>query len=295
VAELQDPGNTGGPYCAGQTAGTVGTCGTGTCTDSTDWAANQKRIFYNAMLEAVDTEIGNLLAQLSPDKRARTMVFVVGDNGTPDNAVEPLLHDPDHAKGALFELSVRVPLIAAGTLVPRGGHASDALVHSVDLWRTFAQISGASPALAAPLLPLDSLGFQNVLRTPSAPSARTEVFCQGFVMPGPYFPTEWGPYKTDCTDPLVPGVWACVPKNVGLHGRSLCDGQYKLILMQASAGSEVLPPGSQDVQPAYTEQLFDILADPEETTDLSPLIPGDPILAGIRDQLRSRLTQLSGF
>jgi len=295
VAALQDPGNTGGPYCEGQTAATVGTCGSSTCTDPAEWGADQRRIFYGAMLESVDTEIGNLLAQLSRDKLARTMVFVVGDNGTPQNVVEPLLHDPDHAKGELYELSVRVPMIAAGYLVPSGGHTSSALVHSVDLWRTFAQISGASPALAAPLQPLDSLGFQDVLRDPSAPSARTEVFCQGFVQPGPYFPTDWGPYKIGCADPHVPGVWSCVPKNVGLHGRSLSDGQYKLILMQTSAGSEVLPPGSQDVQPVYTEELYDILADPEETTDLSPQIPGNPSLAAIRDQLRSRITQLSGY
>ena len=295
VAALQDPGNAGGPYCPGQTAGTASACGTSTCTDSTALTANQKRIFYNAMLEAVDTEIGNLLAQMSPDKRARTMVFVIGDNGTPQATVEPLLHDPDHAKGELYELGVRVPMIAAGYMVPRGAHASDALVHSVDLWRTIAQISGASPSLAAPLLPHDSRGFQQVLRDPGAPSARTEVFCQGFVQPGAYFPTEWGPYKIGCTDPLVPGVFACEPKNVGLHGRSLSDGQYKLILMQTAPGSEVLPPGTQDIKPTYTEELYDILADPEETTDLEPLIPGDPILAAIRDQLRDRLTQLSGF
>jgi hypothetical protein len=29
--------------------------------------------------------------------------------------------------------------------------------------------------------------------------------------------------------------------------------------------------------------------------DLAALVPGDPILAAIRDQLRERMTQLSGF
>jgi arylsulfatase len=294
-AELQDEGNAGGPYCAGQIAGTSSACGTSTCTDSTSFTANQKRIFYGAMLEAVDTEIGNLLAQMSPDKRARTMVFVIADNGTPATAVEPLLHDPDHAKGELYELGIRVPMIASGYLVPPGGHASDALVHAVDLWKTFAQISGASPALAAPQQTLDSVGFTHVLRDPGAASLRDELFCQTFVQPGAYFPTDWGPYKTGCTDRHVPGVYYCVPKNVGQHGRSLNDGQYKLILIQTTAGAEVAPPGTPDVQPLYDEELYDILADPGETTDLMPLIPGDPTLTAIRDQLRDRLTQLSGY
>jgi arylsulfatase A-like enzyme len=294
-AALQDPGNVGGPYCAGQVAGTASTCGTSTCGDPTGFTAVQKRIFYNAMLEAVDTEIGNLLAQMSPDKRASTMVFVIGDNGTPQTAVEPLLHDPDHAKGEFYELGVRVPLIVSGYLTPRGEHVSSALVQGVDLWRTFAQISGASPALAAPLQPLDSIGFRDVLTNPSAPSARSEIFCQTFVQPGAYAGTEWGPYPLTCPDPTVPGVFSCVPKNVGQHGRCLSDGQYKLILVQTAAGAEALPPGTQDIRPTYSEKLYDILADPEETTDLAPQIPGDPMLAAIRDQLRDRLTQLSGY
>ena len=182
-AALSDPGNVGGPYCAGQLAGTASPCGTSTCTDNVAWTANQKRIFYNAMLESVDTEIGNLLSQMSPEKRANTIVFVVADNGTPDSAVEPLLHDPAHGKGELYELGIRVPMIVSGGIVPRGGHVSDALVHAVDLWRTIAEISGASESLAAPL-PLDSIAFRHVLVNPNAPSARTEIFSQAFVQPG---------------------------------------------------------------------------------------------------------------
>jgi hypothetical protein len=295
AAALQDAGNSGGPYCAGQLTNTQSPAGATTCADPLDFVKNQKRIFYNAMLEAVDTEIGNLLAQMSPEKRANTAVFVIGDNGTPHEAVEPLLHVPGHAKGKLYELSVRVPMIAAGTMVPRGEHTSNALIHAVDLWRTCAEISGADPALAAPSKVIDSIGFSNVLVDPDQPSARTELFVQGFVRPGEYRPTEVGPYTVDCTEEVAPGVFSCVPKTVGEHGRSLSDGQFKLILSQTAAAQEVLPEGSPDILPVYAEELYDILADPEETTDLAPLIAGDPMLAAIRDQLRDRLTQLSGF
>jgi len=295
AAGLQDPGNIGGPYCAGQLAGTLSTCGTSTCTETSGMIGKQKRFFYNAALEAVDTEIGNVLAQMDPEKRARTMVFVIGDNGTPDVAVEPLLHDPTHAKGELYELSVRVPMVVAGRLVPRGGHQSDALIHAVDLWSTLAEISGADPALAAPQLPLASVGFADLLRNPNASSARTEVFCQTFVQPGSYHATEAGPYEVGCAEGTVPGVYACMPRDVGQHGRSLSDGQYKLIVKLTAAGSEVTPSGMPDIEPTYMEELYDILADPDEVTDLAPLIPGDTMLASIRDQLRDRITQLSGL
>jgi len=49
------------------------------------------------------------------------------------------------------------------------------------------------------------------------------------------------------------------------------------------------------VRPEYVEQLYDLLLDPEETTDLAPLIAGDAGLAAIRDGLRQRMTQLSGY
>jgi hypothetical protein len=285
--ELANAANCAGPYCAGQEAGEVSPCGTDTCGDFTGCLETQEKLFYNVMLEAIDTEIGNLLAQMSPAKRANTIVFLVADNGTPAVAIEEALHDPDHGKGQLYELGVRVPMIAAGYLIPVGAHVSQALVHGVDLWRTVAQVSGASETLAAPLQPLDSVGFKHVLRNPDAPGLRDEIFCQTFVQPGPY--------ELDCADPQVPGVFACVPQNVGPHGRSACDGQYKLLLIQTTAGGEVAPVGSEDLRPEYVEELYDILADPAETNDLMPLVPGDPTLAAIRDGLRARLTALSGF
>jgi arylsulfatase A-like enzyme len=223
------------------------------------------------------------------------MVFVVSDNGTPSAAVEYLLHDPNHAKSQPYELGVRVPMLVAGPMIPRGAHESEALVHAVDLWRTRAELSGAQESLAAPLQPVDSLSFANVLRDPGAPSARTEIFTQLFVQPGSYVPTDGGPYEPACSDPQLPGVYFWLPKNVGGHVRSLSDGHHKLIVWQATAAIEVAPPGTPDVPPTYVEEFYDLWADPEETTDLVPSLPGDAGLAAIRDQLRARLTQLSGL
>jgi arylsulfatase A-like enzyme len=296
-AVLGDPASCGGPFCPGQIAGTASPCGTSPCGDLTECVSMQRRLFYNAMLEAVDTEIGNLLAGMSAEKRARTLVIVMGDNGTPGVVLEPLLHGGGKGtgKGTMSELGVRVPMIVAGRPVPPGGHVSEALVHAVDLWRTVAQLSGAKESLAAPLTPLDSRSFAHVLEHPGAPSRRDEIFCQGFVRPGHYDPTDWGPYEPACSDPSVPGVYFCVPRSLGGHGRSLCDGQYKLIVAQTAPGIDVAPPGTADVRPQYTEELYDLLADPEESIDLMPQLPGNPTLAAVHAQLRARMTQLSGY
>ena len=255
----------------------------------------QVRLFYNALLEATDTEIGNLLAQIDPVKRANTMVFVIADNGTPGHAMEPALHDTSHSKLSVFEGGVRVPMIAAGYLVPRGPHETDALVHAVDLWRTLAEITGASETRAAPLQPLDSISFRNQLVSPGSPSRRTEVFTQGFARPGAYQPTANGPYEIACQDPDAPGVYAWSPKVIGDHGRSLRDERYKLIVIQTAAAQDALPQGLPDTPPQYAEKLYDLWTDPDEANDLIPLISSDQNLAAIRNQLRARMTEISGY
>ncbi|HEX6883830.1 MAG TPA: sulfatase-like hydrolase/transferase [Planctomycetota bacterium] len=294
-AALQDPGNCGGPYCPGQEHGTAGNCGSSSCGNLSGCPSTQIRLFYSAMLEAVDTEIGNLLAQIDPVKRANTMVFIVSDNGTPGAVIEPLLHDTGRGKGTMYESGVRIPMLVAGPLVPRGAHATEALVHVVDVWRTLADVTGASETRAAPLQPLDSISFRNQLVRPGSPSARTEVFTQGFELPGGYQPTEVGPYELGCQDPTTPGVYVWAPQNTGEHGRSLRDARYKLIVIQTAPGQESLPAGTPDTPPQYREELYDLLLDPGETNDLAPLVGTDPGVTAVRDQLRARITQLSGF
>jgi arylsulfatase A-like enzyme len=189
---------------------------------------------------------------------------------------------------------VHVPLIVAGATIPHGAHQTGALVHAVDLWRTVADLTGASEARANPL-PLDSISFRNQLANPGAPSARTEIFCQGFANPGAYRPTSVGPYEADCQDTSAPAVFNWMPQNLGSHGRSLNDGHYKLIVVQTVAGQDGQPAGSPDTPPQYQEELYDLLLDPEELTDLMPQVAGNPTLAAIHDQLRARITQISGY
>ena len=98
--------------------------------------------YYNAMLEAMDTEIGRLLASMPANVRADTMVVFIGDNGTPGK-VAGGFYGARGAKGGIFEGGTHVPLIVQGPGVTAG--RSDALVNSTDLFATIAALSGGHP------------------------------------------------------------------------------------------------------------------------------------------------------
>lgn len=140
---------------------------------------------YDSALVALDRELGRVIASIPDDKRDHTYIFVVADNGTPEFAIRPPL-DPEQAKGSLMELGVHVPLLVTGPGVP-AGQRSSALVNTVDVFATAAQIAG----VPADLLPegVDGISFLPSLRDPKAPSARRLLFAEKFDHNGP------GPYE----------------------------------------------------------------------------------------------------
>jgi len=121
-----------------------------------------------AMLEALDSKIGDLWFGLDADLRARTTIILVGDNGTPRvcllharqsgqaggvigsgkdlGATYDFLIDAptDRFKSSAYEKGTRVPLIVAGYGVENGGRVSDVLVNIVDVYPTVAELIGAS-------------------------------------------------------------------------------------------------------------------------------------------------------
>ncbi len=95
------------------------------------------------MIEAMDTELGRLLAQV--DRTTTTIIFL-GDNGTP-NEVTAKPYKPDHAKLRVYEQGVKVPMIVAGAAVKDPGRQVTGLVNTVDLFRR----SCGSPASTRPV------------------------------------------------------------------------------------------------------------------------------------------------
>ncbi|MGO4910523.1 sulfatase-like hydrolase/transferase [Pseudorhodobacter sp. W20_MBD10_FR17] len=95
--------------------------------------------YYNAMLEAMDTEIGRLLGTLSEDVRKDTVVIFIGDNGTPGQ-VSRAFYGPRRSKGTIYEGGTHIPFIVQGPSFDKGRNPS--LVNTTDLFATIADLAG---------------------------------------------------------------------------------------------------------------------------------------------------------
>jgi arylsulfatase A-like enzyme len=143
---------------------------------------------YRAMVEATDNEIGRLLRELKKF-RPRTVIFCLGDNGSP---TEVAFTHP--AKGSLFEGGVNVPFMVSGPIVAEAdrGTISPALVHVMDIFSTVADLAGVDLAnVLPPTRPIDSVSLLPVLADPLGAEVRSTLMCQKFL------PNGFGPYDEE--------------------------------------------------------------------------------------------------
>ena len=147
---------------------------------------------FRASIEALDAEIGRILAAVSED----TTVIFLSDNGTPGDFVRAPFAS-GHSKGTLAESGVRVPLIIAGPNVHAPGTSSAALVQLVDVFATIADLAGLDPEALrdaeGEAVPIDGRSLVPLLREPASPGVREFVF-QGLWSPNgpaPRTREEW--------------------------------------------------------------------------------------------------------
>lgn len=212
----------------------------------------KKCAFYEAMIEATDANLGEILARIAP-KLADTMIFVLGDNGPEPSVVDPNRFDPNRAKRTCYQLGVRVPMIVAGPLVQSPGRHSDHPVGAVDLWRTLRDVTRAQelPGMIPTDVCIDSTSFLPHLADPNAPRSREYAFAEVFNPVG-------NPANT----------------NIGARQRMLTDGRWKLI----RTGLDEL------------EEFYDLQSDPLELNDLYS--SNDLVIKAHRDALRQALDDL---
>lgn len=123
--------------------------------DDSEAAAKQNPLpYYQAMLEALDTEIGRLLSSLDAEEKDNTIVIFIGDNGTPNQVIGDL-YGNHRAKGTIYDSGTRVPMVVTGPGIYSG--RSDAFVNTTDLNKTIAKLAGASTNAQ------DSIDFSPVL------------------------------------------------------------------------------------------------------------------------------------
>jgi arylsulfatase A-like enzyme len=138
---------------------------------------------FNAIIECMDTEIGELLDGVSDAAMAKTTIIFIGDNGTLDSMNEVAAFD-GKGKGTVYEGGVNVPMIIADgcALRPTGqscsgtgrvvspGRTSTALVQTVDLFATIAKIAGVDTATG------DSFSLTPILHQTATKTDRNFAF-----------------------------------------------------------------------------------------------------------------------
>jgi hypothetical protein len=160
------------------------------CTGNSPQNVAATRVLSNQMIEAMDTEIGNLmvssgLAQRNSNgtldyhpEQTNTMVIVMGDNGTFGPGVKAPF-DTERAKGFVYQTGVWVPLIIAGPLVVSPDREVKSMVNIADLFQLFGEIAGVDVTKVVPKShKLDSQPMLAYLTNPNQQSIRQTNFTQ---------------------------------------------------------------------------------------------------------------------
>ena len=127
---------------------------------------------YYGAVTCMDDAIGEILALLeSQGQRENTLILFFSDNGGAGNGGNAPLRGH---KSTMWEGGLRVPFIACWPGRIPAGRVTDELLTSLEVWPTFAGVSGAQ---TPPELKLDGFDALPILRGEKT-SPRTEMFWQ---------------------------------------------------------------------------------------------------------------------
>ena len=132
--------------------------------------------YFQAMVEAMDTEIGRFFDYLiSSGKWDTTDIIFIGDNGN-----DPLVTQTSPSKGSLYQGGVTVPFIISGPDVVNPNRISDAMVNTADIFATVLEMFGDTNWQSQiPTTTVDSRSLMPILQntaTTTRPWAFSEVF-----------------------------------------------------------------------------------------------------------------------
>ena len=132
--------------------------------------------YFQAMVEAMDTEIGRFFDYLiSSGKWDTTDIIFIGDNGN-----DPLVAQTSPSKGSLYQGGVTVPFIISGPDVVNPNRISDAMVNTADIFATVLEMFGDTNWQSQiPTTTVDSRSLMPILQNTAMttrPWAFSEVF-----------------------------------------------------------------------------------------------------------------------
>lgn len=127
--------------------------------------------YYLAALEALDTEMGRLLNNISQDEIDNTVIIFIGDNGTPNQVAQ--YYGNRRSKGTIYQGGVNVPMVVSGYGITRENTSEDALINSLDIFATVADIAETGLSEIN-----DSKSFKGLFTNASA-SKRAYIYTDG--------------------------------------------------------------------------------------------------------------------
>lgn len=147
--------------------------------DLTSIPAGNTRGVYKAMIEAMDHELGRLIAAVRAET-PNTYVIFCSDNGSPAGVQVPP-YQPTKVKETTYEGGVRVPLLVSGPCVVAPGREVTALVGLTDVFASVLELIGIdfSTVLAAkPTTEFHSFSFVPYLRDPNQAPIRDRLYAE---------------------------------------------------------------------------------------------------------------------
>ena len=205
-----------------------------------EWEGSSGINSYADFVKQVDADMLKILEALKQNGLERdTLILFTSDNGcSPAAKIEELVakgHQPNGPlrghKADIFEGGHRVSFVLRWPAAVKPASVASQLVGQIDLFATFAELTGAKPADGQGE---DSFSFASVLADASAPSPRRSIISHS-----------------------INGSFA------------IRDGAWKLALCPGSGGWSAPKPGSKEEQGLPALQLYDLSADLAETRNLA--------------------------
>ncbi|QXP55538.1 sulfatase-like hydrolase/transferase [Cellulophaga sp. HaHa_2_95] len=112
--------------------------------------------YFLAALEAMDSEIGRLLANMTEEVRENTVIIFIGDNGSPNQVAQE--YERLRAKGSIYQGGINVPMVLSGKGITRKNIEENSIINATDLYNTIVELSGNSENTNT-----DSVSFKTLL------------------------------------------------------------------------------------------------------------------------------------
>lgn len=219
---------------------------------------------YYDEITRLDLNIGNVMAELERQGVAdNTLIMFLSDNGRPF----------PRAKTTLYDSGIKTPLLARWPKGIRRGMVADGLVSSVDIAPTFLQLAGV------PIPPtVQGKSFASVLTNPKA-RVRDAIYAEknwhDYEDRTRALRTERYKYiRNDYPDlPLTPPADA---------GRGIAMNEIRRLRKEG----KLTPEQSRIFEmPRPAEELYDVIADPNEFNNLAANPKYAKTLAALREKL----------